>query len=108
MRRVGRKIGFTLGQGIGITAALIATYAIFAQDFWLFAFGSALFGIHNAFWQYYRFAAADTASEHFRSKAISYVMAGGVIGAFAGPAIAKNSRALFERSENHQSELPHL
>src|SRR3546814_12017045 len=57
MRRVGRKIGFTLGQGIGITAALIATYAIFAQDFWLFAFGSALFGIHNAFWQYYRFAA---------------------------------------------------
>ncbi len=95
MRRIGRRAGFTLGQLFGILGAAIAIYAIFHGRFWPFVAGSALIGVHNAFWQYYRFAAADTASERERGKAISYVMAGGLIGAFAGPALATYSRTFF-------------
>jgi predicted MFS family arabinose efflux permease len=96
MGRVGRKVGFVVGQIIGICGGIVATYAIFQGDFWLFACGSAMLGSHNAFWQYYRFAAADTATEEFKAKAISLVMAGGVFAAIAGPQIAKWSANAFE------------
>jgi len=89
MGRVGRKIGFTFGQCIGVSGAALAVYAIFTGSFWLFTAGSILLGSHNAFWQYYRFAAADIASEDFKAKAISYVMVGGVFAAIAGPQLAK-------------------
>ena len=89
MGKFGRRVGFTLGQCLGIFGAVLAAYAIYRQDFWLFAAASALLGAHNAFWQYYRFAAADTASEEYKAKAISYVMAGGVFAAVAGPQLAK-------------------
>ncbi|MSO85234.1 MAG: MFS transporter [Rhodospirillales bacterium] len=92
MGRIGRRAGFTIGQTIGIIGACTAATAIYAGDFVLFATGSAILGIHNAFWQYYRFAAADTADEDFRPKAISYVMTGGLVAAFLGPEIAKLSR----------------
>ncbi len=95
MKRYGRRLGFTLGQSIGTIAAIISVYAIFKEDFWLFALGGAFLGTHTAFWQYYRFAAADTASAAFRSRAISYVLAGGVISAILGPELAKYSRELF-------------
>ena len=96
MKRFGRRAGFTLGQTIGTVAALISVYAIFKESFWLFALGGAFLGTHTAFWQYYRFAAADTASAAFRSRAISYVLAGGVVSAILGPELAKYSRDLFE------------
>lgn len=89
MGRIGRRAGFTVGQTIGILGAGLAAGAIYAGDFVLFAAGSAILGIHNAFWQYYRFAAADMADDDFRPKAISYVMAGGLVAAFLGPEIAK-------------------
>jgi MFS family permease len=95
MKRYGRRLGFTLGQSIGTIAAIISVYAIFKEDFWLFALGGAFLGTHTAFWQYYRFAAADTASAAYRSRAISYVLAGGVISAILGPELAKYSRELF-------------
>ena len=95
MRRVGRRVGFSVGQSIGVIGALVSCYAIFDQNFWMFVAGGGLIGSHNAFWQYYRFAAADTASADFKSRAISYVMAGGVIAAFLGPELAKHSRDLF-------------
>ena len=56
--------------------------------------GLALIGAANGFAQYYRFAAADAASEGFRSRAISLVLAGGVI-ASIGPLLADWSRDLF-------------
>jgi MFS family permease len=96
MGRIGRRLGFTLGQIIGIGGAGLATYAIFVDSFLLFCLGSAVLGVHNAFWQYLRFAAADTASESYRSRAISYVMAGGIVAAVAGPELAKFTRAYFE------------
>ncbi|MBO43085.1 MAG: MFS transporter [Rhodospirillaceae bacterium] len=96
MRRFGRRPVFIAGQMVGFCAAGIAAYAIFNQNFTLFCVGSAIIGVHNACWQYYRFAAADTASEEFRSKAISFVLAGGVAAAILGPELANWSYDLFE------------
>ncbi|GAB6053317.1 MFS transporter [Magnetospira thiophila] len=94
MARVGRRFGFTVGQSIGICGALISATAIYLGHFWLFALGSFLLGTHNAFWAYYRFAAAESVDVQFRPRAISYVLAGGVFAALAGPELAKNSMDL--------------
>ncbi len=96
MRRIGRRAGFSIGQTIGMCGAMIAGFAIFDINFPLFVAGSFLIGVHNAFWQYYRFAAADTASEAFRARSISYVLAGGVAAAIIGPEVAKLSVDFFE------------
>ena len=95
MARYGRRVGFTFGQCIGVAGASLACWAILSGNFWAFVAGSCTLGVHNAFWQYYRFAAADTAPADFRERAISYVMAGGVIAAFLGPQIAKWTYDLF-------------
>ena len=96
MRQVGRRIGFTVGMCFGLAGAGLSVYALFSINFALLVFGALLLGVHNAFWQYYRFAATDTASEEYRSRAISYVLAGGVVAAFVGPELAKVSIDLFE------------
>jgi len=96
MRRIGRRAGFSIGQLVGCGAAALSAYAILIQSFTLFAVGGALLGIHNAFWQQLRFAAGETSSHRFRSRAISYVMAGGVAGALFGPELAKFGFDLFE------------
>ncbi len=96
MGKIGRRAGFTVGQSIGIVGGLIAVFGIFENSFLVFAIGSGIIGIHNAFWSYFRFAAADVADDDFRPKAISYVMAGGLVAAFVGPELAKATRGLFE------------
>lgn len=96
MRRFGRRAGFTVGQLIGLSGAVLAGFSIYNFNFPLFVCGSFMIGMHNAFWQYFRFAAADTASEAFRPRAISYVLAGGVIAAIIGPEVAKLSVDFFE------------
>ncbi len=85
MRRVGRINGFTIGTLIGILGALICGYAVYSHSFWMLCFGTLVMGIYNASGQYYRFAAADVASPDFKSKAISLVMAGGLVGGVLGP-----------------------
>ena len=89
MRRIGRRAGFLLGQMIGIMAAGLSALGIILESFWLFAAAGGLVGVHMAVAQYYRFAAAETASETFKARAISWVMAGGVVAAICGPEIAK-------------------
>ena len=96
MQRIGRRAGFTIGQLFGAVGALIAGFAIYDINFPLFIAGTFMIGIHNAFWQYFRFAAADTASEGFRARSISYVLAGGVVAAIIGPEVAKLSVDFFE------------
>ena len=68
---------------------------MFHADFWAFCAGTALVGVFQAFAQYYRLAAADAVEPAAKSRAISVVMAGGVIAAIAGPALAAWSRDLF-------------
>lgn len=92
MQRHGRKAGFLLGTSIGALAALIAALGIWLQSFALFVVGNMLIGSYQAFAQYYRFAAADVASSAFKSRAISWVVAGGIVAAFAGPNIARFTR----------------
>ncbi|MDP2619976.1 MAG: MFS transporter [Hyphomicrobiales bacterium] len=85
MRRTGRRAGYMIGAGSGAVAALIAAAGIFYGNFWLFSLGALLMGIYWAFIQSYRFAAADTASDLFKAKAISWVLVGGVAAAIIGP-----------------------
>ena len=95
MKRIGRRAGFSIGQICGAVSALISIYAIFSENFWLFVAAGPIYGIHTAFFHYYRFAAADAATEAYRSRAISLVLTGGVIAAILGPELAKLTRDLF-------------
>jgi len=89
MKRVGRKRGLSSGTVWGIVGALICAGAIALQSFWLLCFGTLVFGVYNAYGQYYRFAAADVASPDFRATAISLVLAGGLVGGILGPTTSR-------------------
>ena len=96
MARIGRRPGFWLGTAIGGIGAVIATWAIFRSNFEWFCVGTFLLGANRGATQQYRFAAAEIADDAFRSKAISLVLAGGVVSAVFGAEVAKWSRDLFE------------
>ncbi len=89
MKRIGRRAGFMVGTTIGLVGMLIASYAVWSSNFWLFVAGTFIVGINGGFAQYYRFAAAEVASKEFRSRAISYVISGGIAAAFIGPQIVR-------------------
>ena len=99
MGKVGRRVSFIIGAFFGITAGIIAVWSITTHQFWWFAVAAFLVGIFNGFGTYYRFAAVDVADEYNRPKAISYVMAGGVIAAFIGPNLANLGKTLFSDIE---------
>jgi MFS family permease len=89
MRKIGRRAGFTIGACIGILGAAICGTAALLHNFWLLCAGAVVLGIYNAGGQYYRFAAADSAPAAFKSKAISLVLAGGILGGILGPETSK-------------------
>jgi MFS family permease len=95
MRRYGRRAGFMLGAGFGIAGSLVCTAAMLMHNFWLLCAGAFLVGIYNANGQYYRFAAADSAGLSFKSKAISLVLAGGIVGGLLGPESSKYTKDFF-------------
>lgn len=95
MRRIGRRAGFTVGALIGILGALICSLALWLGSFWLLCCGTIVFGVYNAFGQYYRFAAADAAGSDFKAKAISLVLAGGLVGGIIGPFFSQRTVDLF-------------
>jgi MFS family permease len=92
MNRIGRRLGFLTGNAAGVLGALLAMKAMIDGSFLLLCIGTSFLGCANAFVQYYRFAAADTASDDFRPTAISLVMAGGVAAGLIGPNYATLSR----------------
>eukprot|EP00435_Cladocopium_sp_Y103_P076431 s1_g170.t1 len=84
MQRTSRRRGFMLGTAAGVFGAALAMVALIGNSFALFCAALFVSGIYQAFAGYYRFAAADVASDEFRPRAISWVMAGGVAAAFVG------------------------
>jgi predicted MFS family arabinose efflux permease len=95
MKRVGRQLGFITGAAVAAVGAVICAWAIFEGSFLLFCAGTALVGTFNAFAQYLRFAAADAADPAFRARAISMVIAGGVVAAVTGPYLARLTKDWF-------------
>ncbi len=85
MQVYGRRAGFWFACGAGAVGAAISAYALMLGSFTLFLAGSLLTGIYMSANGFFRFAATDTASPEFRPKAISYVMAGGLLSAILGP-----------------------
>jgi len=95
IRGLGQRNGFMTGTVVTALGGLIATLALFHGSFWLFAFGLAVIGVGGAFVQQFRFAAADNAPPEFKARAISFVLAGGIITAILGPQIVIFTRELF-------------
>lgn len=89
MQTHGRRAGFWLGATGGLLGAATSAYALLLGSFALLLLGAFLTGIYMSAQGFYRFAAADTASEAFRPKAISYVMAGGLVSAILGTQLVK-------------------
>ena len=93
-RLFGRKTSFQLGLLVAVLSALLCCYAAYSKNFWLLVAATVVAGYYNANAQLYRFAAAELALPAFREKAISLVMAGGLLGAVAGPNLAVGTRSL--------------
>lgn len=91
-RHYGRRPAFLAGAAIGVIGGVVATWAILQGFFGFFCLGTMLCGIYAAFVQLYRFAAADTASPAFRAKAISWVLAGGLVAGVVGPQLVIATR----------------
>ena len=94
MKKVGRRNGFLTGTLFGLAGGAIATLGIYLASFWTLVFGTLVLGTYNAFGQYYRFAAADSTPVQWKAKAISLVMAGGLVGGIIGPEMSKHTRDL--------------
>ena len=92
MRRMGRRMGFLIGAILGIVASLTSAYALQNQSFVLFVLGHYLLGSYQGFANYYRFAAVEAADPAHAGKAISLVVAGGIVAAFLGPQIGQWGR----------------
>ena len=95
MGKFGRRPMFLIGALCAFIGCLIIAFSILSKSFSLFILGSILLGFSQANQQFYRYAAADNVSSNLKSKAISLVLAGGVIAAIVGPEISKYSFDFF-------------
>lgn len=95
MRRWGRRMGFLMGAGLGVAGSVLAGYALWQQSFELFVLGHLLLGSYQGFANYYRFAAAEAVDPAHTTRAISWVVAGGVVAAFLGPQLGQWGRDWF-------------
>ena len=93
--RYGRKTSFLLGLLVGLLSSAVCAYAAYSRQFWLLVAATVVAGYYNANAQLYRFAAAELATTDFKEKAVSLVLAGGLIGAVAGPNLALWTKSMF-------------
>lgn len=98
MERIGRKFAFLIATLIAIGGGIICTIAIINKQFLLFITGSIAIGVFAGFANYYRFTAADAVDKDHKSRAISYVLAGGVLAAIIGPNLANQTRDLIDQA----------
>ena len=87
--RWGRKVSFQIGLAVAFCSALLAAYAVIAANFWLLVTATVVAGYYSANGQLYRFAAAELARPEYRERAVSMVLAGGIVGGVLGPNLAR-------------------
>jgi MFS family permease len=92
----GRKISFQLGLLVAVFSALLCAYAAVSKNFWLLVLGTFIAGYYSANGQLYRFAAAELTAVSQRDKAVSWVLAGGILGAVIGPNLASWTKDFFD------------
>ncbi len=90
----GRKVSFQLGLLVAVLSALMGAWAVAEKNFWLLVTATVVAGYYSANGQLYRFAAAELAAPSFKEKAVSLVLAGGLLGAVLGPNLANHARGL--------------
>jgi len=95
-QRFGRKASFQAGLMVALGSALLCAYAAFSRNFWLLCFATLVAGYYNANANLYRFAAAELAGRSAPEQAVSWVMAGGLLGAVVGPNLAAYTRTLLD------------
>jgi MFS family permease len=93
--RFGRKLSFQLGLVVALLSALLCAYAAAGRNFWLLCLATLIAGYYNANANLYRFAAAELAGAKGRERAVSLVLAGGLLGAVLGPYLAARTRDVF-------------
>ena len=96
MKRRGRRAGFLVGCLFGMIGGALAGAAMLAHNFWMLCLAALVSGVYTGSGGFYRFAAADRLSANARSKAISLVLAGGIIGGIFGPESSKLTKGLLE------------
>jgi MFS family permease len=96
-QRFGRKGSFQLGLLVALLSAGLGAWAVSVQSFWLLVMATVVAGYYSANAQLYRFAAAELCAVDYREKAVSLVMAGGLIGAIIGPNLAIQTKSLMGR-----------
>lgn len=94
MNRSGRRPGFLAGAALGAAGGFVAALGMHLASLVLVSLGTFLVGAYQGFAQFYRFAAAEASNDAFRPRAISLVMAGGVVAALLGPALGRIGAAL--------------
>lgn len=99
MKKIGRKQGFMLSSVIALCGCLLAAFALYQQNFFLFCLAIIIVGTNGAFVQQYRFAAVESVSSDVASKAASFVLFAGVFAGILGPEIAKHTKGILTTAE---------
>jgi MFS family permease len=94
-KKFGRLATFEIGALCGAIAGTLCCLAVLHASFALLCAGTLFGGFYASVHQSYRFAAADTASDAFKPRAISWVMAGGMFSAFVGPQLVIFTKELW-------------
>ena len=87
-RLIGRQYSFMFGALALASGGALAAFALFRADFWLFALSLLLVGMSSGFTQKIRFAAADVSPSFYKPRAISWILAGGMVSAIVGSQLA--------------------
>ncbi|MDQ0319849.1 putative MFS family arabinose efflux permease [Pararhizobium capsulatum DSM 1112] len=91
-RVLGRQTAFIVGALLGAAGGVLAAYALYLADFWLFAISLLVIGLSGGFTQKLRFAAADASPSFYKPRAISWILAGGMVSAVLGPQLVIQTR----------------
>ena len=93
-RAWGRRRAFQVGLVVAIASTALCAWSALHRQFWLVVAATMLAGYYNANAGLYRFAATEIVAPEFKERAISWVLAGGILGAVAGPNRARVTRKL--------------